>query len=344
MADDTPRLSLSTFDQGDATWDHTDTVETLDELAIDRGPISDRPSSGDYDDQLYFAVDQRILWRWDDSSSDWNAAAGLGSDSQRVPETTFLESIDVNTLADGSLEEQIDTAQLSNEAVTAAKIAAAAVKSDAIANDAVNSDAIASDQVTVDELAEALGTDSDNKIPGTTYFKKSSHEALEAESAIIGGDPSDLHYELVESFNPNNGELVDIDVSVESKRVLIEFGGNESSGVSMTDGKLNVTLDNSNTTHDYVSQNGSNFAETTGDEEFVIAEASGAAGFNGFVYLSTARARRVLRNVSLSPRPFDQKVIVSGQQSDASGSISSIQISTDVDIDSSAEINVYRRV
>ena len=105
---------------------------------------------------------------------------------------TGLGAVGATTLSPGSLSEQIGTTQLSNEAVTAAKIAAAAVESgaiksgavgsDAIATDAVGSDAIASDAVTVAELAAALGTDENNKIPGTTHFENSKHEALEAES------------------------------------------------------------------------------------------------------------------------------------------------------------------
>jgi len=100
-----------------------DTVEALDELAIDRGPISSRPTSGDYDDQMYYAVDQRILWRWDAGSSDWTAAGGLGVSSQRLPVTSYLDAVDVSTLAAGDVNlsgtltgpklsaEEIDSAQ-----------------------------------------------------------------------------------------------------------------------------------------------------------------------------------------------------------------------------------------
>jgi hypothetical protein len=103
MADKTPRLNLDTYAQGDEDWSHNDTVEALDELAIDRGPISSRPTSGDYDDQMYYAVDQRILWRWDAGSSDWNAAGGLGVSSQRLPVTSYLDAVDVSTLAAGDV-------------------------------------------------------------------------------------------------------------------------------------------------------------------------------------------------------------------------------------------------
>ena len=74
MAEKTPRLNLDTYAQGDGDWSHNDTVEALDELAIDRGPSSSRPTSGDYDHQMFYELDQRILWRWDAESSDWARA------------------------------------------------------------------------------------------------------------------------------------------------------------------------------------------------------------------------------------------------------------------------------
>lgn len=98
MSDETPRLGLNTFEQGEQDWDHTDTVETLDQSAIVRGPIADRPSEGDYDDELYCAVDQRILWRWDEDDSDWYAACGLGVEDQPVPGETYLETASVENV------------------------------------------------------------------------------------------------------------------------------------------------------------------------------------------------------------------------------------------------------
>jgi len=68
-------------------------VEDSDELAVERGPIADRPSTGAYDDALYLAVDQRTLWRWDAAASDWEAAAGLGTASDPVPGTSHFESL-----------------------------------------------------------------------------------------------------------------------------------------------------------------------------------------------------------------------------------------------------------
>lgn len=82
MADETPRLNLGTYEQGDENWSHTDTVEAVDEHAIARGPIEDRPDQGEYDDELYYAVDQRVLWRWDEGESDWQIGGGTGSADQ----------------------------------------------------------------------------------------------------------------------------------------------------------------------------------------------------------------------------------------------------------------------
>lgn len=85
MANKTPRLDLDTFDPGDEDWSHTDTVEALDELAIVRGPIGARPDEGQYDGELFYATDQRILWGWDDSVSEWKPRAGLGAENSPLP-------------------------------------------------------------------------------------------------------------------------------------------------------------------------------------------------------------------------------------------------------------------
>lgn len=95
MADQTPRLNLDTFAQGDENWSHTDTVEALDERAIVHGPIADRPASGTYDDELYHATDQDIIWRWDAAAEDWQYFAGKGSAAQRVTGTSYLTGLDV---------------------------------------------------------------------------------------------------------------------------------------------------------------------------------------------------------------------------------------------------------
>ena len=102
MAGETPRLGLSTFEQGDEEWSHTDTVEAVDKNAIARGSIADRPDQGDYDDELYHATDQRITWRWDADAGDWNAISGLGSSDQPVPGTSHFSAVNADEATIGS--------------------------------------------------------------------------------------------------------------------------------------------------------------------------------------------------------------------------------------------------
>ena len=96
MADNTNRFGLNTYSQGDTNWDHTDTVQTIDELAIERGAAADRPDSGDYDDELYLATDQQILYRWDDNVADW-IVEGVGSETDPLPKV-WANEIDVEAL------------------------------------------------------------------------------------------------------------------------------------------------------------------------------------------------------------------------------------------------------
>ncbi|WP_440763605.1 glycosyl hydrolase family 28-related protein [Natronorubrum sp. DTA7] len=107
MPDETPRLGLGTYEPGDE-WDHTDTVEALDEHAIVRAPIADRPATGEYDDELFHATDQGITWRWDDSSEDWVYFGGRGSADQPVPGTSHFEATHVDEATIGAAS--IDTA------------------------------------------------------------------------------------------------------------------------------------------------------------------------------------------------------------------------------------------
>jgi len=81
----TPRFDLETYQQGDDNWSHTDTVELLDELAVETDTISNRPTSGNYDDELFFATDQKLLYRWDSGQSDWLIEGGIGNSSNRLP-------------------------------------------------------------------------------------------------------------------------------------------------------------------------------------------------------------------------------------------------------------------
>ena len=85
--------------------DLTSQVTRFDELAIDRGPISSRPTSGDYDHQMFYDLDQRILWRWDAESSDWNAAGGLGADVENFSTSGAADTVPVSQ-GDGTLSMQ----------------------------------------------------------------------------------------------------------------------------------------------------------------------------------------------------------------------------------------------
>lgn len=98
MTDETPRLNLKKFEQGDTDWDHSDTVDAVDEQSIERAPISERPEEGEYDDELFHAIDQRITWRWDAGEEDWKYFSGLGSADARMPGMVYRESVDVEDL------------------------------------------------------------------------------------------------------------------------------------------------------------------------------------------------------------------------------------------------------
>jgi len=103
MATNTPRFDLGRFDPGEDGWDHTDAVNLLDELGIDRGPIADRPTSGDYDDQMYYATDQGLFWRWDQNATDW-VTDNLGTQSEPVPGTSYFESLFSNDITTGNVD------------------------------------------------------------------------------------------------------------------------------------------------------------------------------------------------------------------------------------------------
>lgn len=103
MATNTPRFGLGRFDEGENGWDHTDTVNLLDEYSINRGPIADRPTSGDYDDQMYYATDQGLLWRWDSTASDWTTD-NFGTDTEPVPGTSYFNELFSNGLTTGDID------------------------------------------------------------------------------------------------------------------------------------------------------------------------------------------------------------------------------------------------
>lgn len=99
MADETPRFGLHTFERGDTDWSHTDLVQFVDSHAIDSGSITDRPPVGEYDDELYFATDQGLLWRWDENDADWRGVAGRGTEERPLPGTVHRESVATDELS-----------------------------------------------------------------------------------------------------------------------------------------------------------------------------------------------------------------------------------------------------
>lgn len=106
MTDETPRLNLDTYEPGDTDWSHNDTVEAVDEHAIERGPIAERPAEGSYDDELYYAVDQNVLWGWSESDSDWTIRGGTGSEEQPL-DSVHTETVDIT--GDGPSTVRSDT-------------------------------------------------------------------------------------------------------------------------------------------------------------------------------------------------------------------------------------------
>ena len=114
MSETTDRFNLDTYNQGDDNWSHTDTVELLDELAVETDTIENRPTSGSYDDELFFATDQRILYRWDSGGADWTIQAGLGTETNPIDETLFISNVDASEISVSSAPtENNDVARLS---------------------------------------------------------------------------------------------------------------------------------------------------------------------------------------------------------------------------------------
>jgi len=93
----TPRFNLDKYSQGEDNWSHSDTVDLLDELAVETDTIANRDASGNYDDELFYATDQKLLYRWDSGQSDWLIEGGVGNSSDRIP-NLWADSINTNTL------------------------------------------------------------------------------------------------------------------------------------------------------------------------------------------------------------------------------------------------------
>lgn len=105
MPDPTPRFGLDDYDPGeDPPWDHSDTVQLLDELAVERDTAANRPASGEYDDELFLATDQFTLYQWDADAGDWSAVAGLGTSGSPLPfYASTLNGADVENAAAGTV-------------------------------------------------------------------------------------------------------------------------------------------------------------------------------------------------------------------------------------------------
>jgi hypothetical protein len=53
---------------------------------------------GDYDDELYFATDQNLLWRRDADAADWVSVSGKRSEILSLPGTVYREAVNADTL------------------------------------------------------------------------------------------------------------------------------------------------------------------------------------------------------------------------------------------------------
>lgn len=84
MPDETERHAFQLWEDGETNWEHRSDFELLDQLVTKRGPIAERPAEGSADNVLYHAVDQRIVYRWDDGQGSWEPVYGLGSSAASV--------------------------------------------------------------------------------------------------------------------------------------------------------------------------------------------------------------------------------------------------------------------
>ena len=198
-----------------------------------------------------------------------------GVSNSLIDDRTFGGARIADSLAFRSLDTQIDTTNLSDEAVTAAKIAASAVESGKIASDAVG----------VDELAAALGTDSANPVPGTSHFESLAVDSATVTNGIDAGsvttdklngeDPPERLF-----FDTYDGDAVDESITVDLPRsgetaVIIDF--------SLANGSISDPLDISvklddydGNDYDYRLKDGlDDTVPVTGDSEFVLTSGRG---------------------------------------------------------------------
>jgi len=98
MVDNTPRHGFQIFEDGEEDWEHRTDFELLDKLVSESGDYADRPATGEYPNELYHALDRRILYRWDDETEEWEAIAGLGSSDNPVPGTSHFEALETGSV------------------------------------------------------------------------------------------------------------------------------------------------------------------------------------------------------------------------------------------------------
>ena len=163
----------------------------------------------------------------------------------------LVEDLDAESLYDEAGE--IATANLSDDAVTAAKLAAAAVGTGELSDEAVtaakiaaaavDSGAIADGAVGVDELAAALGTSSDSPISGTVHLQDTVHESVSTDEASVTNAPTDS------TDVARKSETDSLQADVDGK--ADEPHGSESHSADVVHDGEDATL--GNTTHDSVS-------------------------------------------------------------------------------------------
>ena len=154
-----------------------------------------------------------------------DAAAETLTDRNRLPRVQSREPTDAEDVARKAETDALDatkaglpinTADLSDDAVTAAKIAAAAVESGQIADGAVG----------VDELAAALGTSDSNPVPGTTHI-----ESLDISQALSGPGVSETDVTDFDGSAGSDGQVL----STDGTNLAFQATGGASLSVSFND-------------------------------------------------------------------------------------------------------------
>lgn len=150
--------------------------------------------------------------------ADVDAAAETITETNRLPSLQAQapsESDDVARKAEtdaldaAKVDLPIGTADLSDDAITAAKIAVAAVGQEAIGENAVG----------VDELLDGLGTSESNPVPGTTHMESASADNVSATNT----DTDTLNDADINAAN--EGEVLQKD----SSQSGLVFGGSSAS-------------------------------------------------------------------------------------------------------------------